>query len=186
MAKIDKRGTNGWINNPDYEIFFDPIPATVRVEFGGKTIAESAAAKVMYEQGHAPMYYLPEGDADMAYLEATDHDTYCPYKGHASYWTARAGKTCAENAIWTYATPHKEMADLKGYLGFYWGKMDAWYEDDVAIPGPREIPGRIGTTNQFKRTFPDLAAEWNAERNTRTSPYEFAPTSGTMVWWRDA
>jgi uncharacterized protein (DUF427 family) len=185
MAASRKVDTNGWINNPDYEIFFDPIPARVRVVFGVEDIADSSAAKVMYELGHAPMYYLPRGDVDMAFLEATDHDTYCPYKGHASYWTVRAGGKTSENAIWIYASPHKEMAALKGYLGFYWGRMDAWYEDDAVISGPREIPGRIDTTNQFKRAFPDLAAQWHDERNTGTSPYEFAPTSGTVVWWRD-
>ncbi len=185
MAGSPKVDTNGWINNPDYEIFFDAIPARVRIVFGGADIADSSAAKVMYELGHAPMYYVPQGDVDMAFLEATDHDTYCPYKGHAGYWTVRAGGKASENAIWTYGSPHREMAGLKGYLGFYWGRMDAWYEDDVAISGPREIPGRIDTTNQFKCLFPDLAAQWHGERNTGISAYEFAPTSGTVVWWRD-
>ncbi len=185
MAASPKVEPNGWVNNPDYEIFFDPIPARVRVMFGGADIADSSEARAMYELGHAPMYYLPRSDVDMSCLEATDHDTYCPYKGHAGYWNVQAGGRMTENAIWTYASPHREMAGLKGYLGFYWGRMDAWYEDDVAVSGPREIPGRIDTTNQFKRAFPDLAAQWHDERNIGIGAYEFAPTSGAVVWWRD-
>lgn len=179
-------GTNGWINNPHYEIFFDAIPAEVRVAFGGATVGSSKAARVMYELGHAPMYYLPLEDLDMTLLEATDRDTYCPYKGHASYWSINAGGRIAENAVWTYAEPHKEMAALKGYAGFYWGRMDGWWEDGVKVAGPREIPGRIDTTTQFKVLFPSLAAEWHPDRNIGISPYEFAATSGQVVWWRDA
>jgi uncharacterized protein (DUF427 family) len=183
MGKTD---TNGWINNPAYEIFFDAIPAEVSVVFGGRTVGRSTSARVMYELGHAPMYYLPLGDLDMTLLEATDHDTYCPYKGHASYWSVRAGGRSAENAIWTYAAPHREMAALKGFAGFYWGRMEAWYEDGDKVSGPREIPGRIDTTTQFKKLFPALAAEWHPERNVGISAYEFPATSGTVVWWRDA
>ena len=182
---MGKPGTNGWINNPDYEIFFDVIPAEVRVDFGGETLGKSRQAKVMYELGHAPMYYLPLGYLNMDLLEATDHDTYCPYKGHASYWSINAGGKSVKNAVWTYASPHEEMAALKGYAGFYWGRMDGWFEDGVAISGPREIPGRIDTTTQFKVMFPALAAQWHPSRNVGISPYEFSPTSGQVVWWQD-
>jgi uncharacterized protein (DUF427 family) len=163
---------NGWLLNPGYEIEFDPIPARVRVEFGGAVIAESSGAMVMYELGHAPMYYLPRADLEMACLQPTDRDTYCPYKGHASYWTVNAGDAVAENAVWSYLKPHAELSQLKGYFGFYWGKMAAWYEDGVEVPGPREIPGRIDTTTQFKRLFPELAAEWHPTRNAGIKPYE--------------
>ncbi len=185
MTETKPDDPNGWKLNPNYEVGFDPLPATVRVEFGGAAIAETTGAMVMYELGHAPMYYLPRGDVDMSYLAATERDTYCPYKGHASYWTVRAGEAVAENAIWTYLTPHAELAQLEGFLGFYWGKMDAWYEDGIEVSGPREIPGRIDTTNQFKRLFPDLAAEWHPTRNRGIKPYEFPPYSGVLVWWQD-
>jgi uncharacterized protein (DUF427 family) len=177
---------NGWILNPDYDVWFDPLPARVRVAFGGETIAESSNAMVMYELGHAPMYYLPRADVNTDYLESTDRDTYCPYKGHASYWTVRVGSVVAENAIWTYATPHSELSQLEHMLGFFWGKMDAWYEDGVEVTGPREIPGRIDTTTQLKRLFPALAAEWHPTKNIGIKPYEFPPYSATAVWWQDA
>ena len=64
MTENTPQDPNGWVLNPGYEIGFDPIPARVRVEFGGAAIAESSAARVMYELGHAPVYYLPRGDVD--------------------------------------------------------------------------------------------------------------------------
>lgn len=177
---------NGWVLNPNYEIEFDALPARVRVEFGGATLAESSGAMVMYELGHAPMYYLPRDDVEMALLQPTDHDTYCPYKGHASYWSVSVADASAENAIWSYLNPHSELSELKGFLGFYWGKMGAWLEDGVVVSGPREIPGRIDTTTQLKRLFPDLAAEWHPTRNTGIKPYEFPPHSNAVVWWQDS
>ena len=176
----------GWTLNPDYQVTFDLIPARVRVTFGGSTIGDTSGARVMYELGHAPMYYLPRGDVDMSRLEPTDRDTYCPYKGHASYWTVRVGDAVAENAVWSYLTPYSELSALQGYLGFYWGRMEAWYEDQVEVQGPREIPGRIDTETQLKRLFPALAAEWHPTRNPGIKPYEFPPYSDAVVWWQDA
>ena len=175
----------GWTLNPDYQVEFDPIPARLRVTFGGQTIGDSRAARVMYELGHAPIYYLPRGDVDNARLEPTDRDTYCPYKGHASYRTVRVGDAVAENAVWAYLNPYPELALLEGYFGFYWGRMDAWYEDEVEVPGPRELPGRIDTTTQLKCMFPGLAAEWHPTRNPGIKPYEFPSYSSAVVWWRD-
>ncbi len=176
----------GWHRNPRYSIDFDPLPVRVRAVLAGETVADTSAARVMYELGHAPVYYLPRGDVNMALLEPTDRDTYCPYKGHASYWTVRVGTRIADNAIWSYETPHRELAHVSGYMGFYWGRMDAWLEDGVEVPGPREIPGRIDASNQFKALFPQLALEWHPTRNTGIKPYEFASYSNELVWWRDA
>ncbi len=177
---------NGWKLNPDYQITFDPLPARVAVAFGGKLVAQSSAARVMYELGHAPMYYLPRKDADLSCFTPTEHRTYCPYKGYASYWSLEVGGASAENAVWSYLAPLPEMAALDGYLGFYWGKMEAWYEDGRKVEGPREIPGRIDTTTQLKVLFPALAAEWHPTRNPGIKPYEFPAYSSAVVWWRNA
>ena len=176
----------GWHHNPSYSIDFDPLPARVQALLNRETVADTTAARVMYELGHAPVYYLPREDVNMALLEPTDRDTYCPYKGHASYWTVRVGTRTAENAIWSYEIPHRELAQVSGYMGFYWGRMDAWLEDGVEVPGPREIPGRIDAGNQLKALFPQLAEEWHPTRNAGIKPYEFAPYSNELVWWRDA
>jgi uncharacterized protein (DUF427 family) len=176
----------GWDLNPDYEIEFDVIPARVTVVLGGASLADSTSARVMYELGHAPVYYLPREDVGMSRLEPTEHSTYCPYKGYATYWSARVGDRVAENAVWTYPEPDPALPQLKDFLGFYWGRMDAWREDGEQVSGPREIPGRVDTEKQLKRLFPGLAAEWHPTRNPGIKPYEFPAYSGTVVWWRDA
>jgi len=88
--------------------------------------------------------------------------------------------------VWIYENPYPQQEHLKDHVGFYWGKMDEWREDGERVPGPREIPGRIDTTNQLKAAFPQLAKEWDKEKNEHHSPYEYSPQSNQEVWWKDA
>jgi uncharacterized protein (DUF427 family) len=188
MSKtIEQPATSpGWPKNPDYVIDFDPVPARVAAWVGDTDIAESDHARVMFELGHAPMYYMPQDDLRMDLFSKTDHKTFCPYKGIASYWSVTVGGKTVENAVWSYLDPYPQMAALKGHMGFYWGRMDRWTEDGETVSGPREIPGRIDTTNQFKALFPGLVKEWHPTRNKSIGPYEFAAESNTQVWWQDA
>jgi uncharacterized protein (DUF427 family) len=97
------------------------------------TIVDSKRVKLLFETGHLPVYYFPVDDVRMDLLEPTDRSTHCPYKGQASYWTVRAGGRMAENAVWGYQDPLPERTDIKGYVAFYWNKMDAWYEEDDEV-----------------------------------------------------
>lgn len=176
----------GWSKNPAYVIDFDPIPARVSAKFNGETVAESESARVMFELGHTPVYYMAREDVRMEFLEGTSHRTFCPYKGHASYWTVKVGDRSEANAVWSYENPYEQVSFLRGYMGFYWGKMDSWYEAGAEVIGPREIPGRIDTTTQLKALYPELAGEWHPTRNEGIKPYEFPAYSNVEVWWQDA
>jgi len=68
------------------------------------------------------VYYLPRTDVKMERLARTQHRTYCPFKGEASYFSILGG---AENAVWSYEQPYDEMAAIKDYVAFYPEKVDA-------------------------------------------------------------
>jgi uncharacterized protein (DUF427 family) len=177
----------GWPANPNYVIDWDLVPATVSVAFNGEVVAESDQVRVMYELGHAPIYYSPKSALNPQFFEkVADHHTFCPYKGVASYMTLTVGDKSVPNGVWTYENPYPQQKHLEDHVGFYWGKMGEWREDGERVPGPREIPGRIDTTNQLKAAFPQLAKEWNQEKNKHHSPYEYSPESNQEVWWKDA
>ncbi len=89
----------GWAGNPNYVVDFDPVPARVAAIFNGETVAESDRARVMFELGHAPVYYLPFDDLRAALFTATDHHSFCPYKGIASYWSLTVGDRTADNVV---------------------------------------------------------------------------------------
>jgi uncharacterized protein (DUF427 family) len=46
-------------------------------------------------------------------LMRSEHTTYCPYKGEASYYSIPAGGDRSLNAVWTYETPFEAMAQIK-------------------------------------------------------------------------
>jgi len=116
-----------------HTLYFEDSPRRVRVMFGGETIADSKRAKLLHETGHLPVYYFPEEDVRMDFLEESDHTTYCPFKGDASYWSVRVGDEVAENAVWYYPEPIDSASPLAGYLAFYWNLMDAWYEEEEEV-----------------------------------------------------
>ena len=177
---------SSWDRNPGYIIDLEPLPFRVRAEVGGEVLVDSRNVRVMFELGHAPVYYISREDVRIDRLRRNDHSTHCPYKGDASYWDLADATEPVTNIVWSYEDPYPEMAALKDLIGVYWDKMDAWYHDERQVAGPVEIAGRVNETNNFAKCYPELAAEWNREKNPRLQPYEFSAESGTSVWWKDA
>jgi uncharacterized protein (DUF427 family) len=121
----------GYKSNPEHRIMTKPAGGRVRVTFIGEVIADSREAVRMDEGSYAAVYYLPRKDVKMDRLVRTAHSTYCPFKGHASYYTLSFGGRTAENAVWSYETPYDEMSVIRELLAFYPDKVDSI----VAGPG---------------------------------------------------
>ncbi|MGH3851308.1 MAG: DUF427 domain-containing protein, partial [Pseudonocardiaceae bacterium] len=68
-------------------------------------------------------------------LEASEHQTHCPFKGDAAYETVRAGDRLAPNAVWSYPDPIDSAAWLAGYVAVDWDAMDAWFDEDDEVFG---------------------------------------------------
>ena len=142
---------SGFKTNPDYRITFEPSPRRVRVKFNGATVADSINAHLLFETRHLPVYYLPPADIRMDLMTPTAHQTFCPYKGDASYWSVSAGGKTAENAAWSYRVPFAEVAAIKDYVAFYWNLMEAWYEeDDEIFVHPRDPYKRVDVVNSSR------------------------------------
>ena len=45
---------------------------------------------------------------------------------------------------------------------------------------------RINISGSFKAAFPNIASEWNYQRNIALMPEDFTPNSGQKVWWKCA
>jgi uncharacterized protein (DUF427 family) len=112
------------IPGPDHPISIEANPSRVVVEVGGKIIADTRHALTLREASYPAVQYIPRGDVDMAALERSDHTTFCPYKGDASYYSIPAGGDRSLNAVWTYETPFEAMAQIKDYVAFYPDRVD--------------------------------------------------------------
>ena len=117
----------GFKKHPNHRIATQAASVRVRVTFSGEVIADSKNAIRMEEamEGStlAPaVYYIPRNDVKMDRLVRTSHQSYCPFKGHASYFSLKNGP---ENAVWSYEQPYDEMLPIKDLLAFYSDKVDS-------------------------------------------------------------
>ena len=96
----------------------------LRARFRGRVVADSRRAIVVYETGYAPVVYFPAADVREDWLTPTDRRTYCPFKGHARYWTLAVDGGRADNAVWSYPQPYDEMDALRGHYAFYAERID--------------------------------------------------------------
>jgi uncharacterized protein (DUF427 family) len=110
---------------PDHPISIAPSGKRVRLMFAGCVIADTTRALTLQETTYKPAYYIPREDADMSLCTRTAHQTYCPYKGDAAYYSITVGDKTAENAIWSYEEPYPAVAEIAGYLAFCPNRVDA-------------------------------------------------------------
>jgi uncharacterized protein (DUF427 family) len=113
------------IPGPDHPITIERNPKRVVVTLGGKVIADTTEALTLREASYAAVQYIPRKDVDMAALERSDNQSYCPYKGEAAYFSIPAGGERSINAIWTYEAPYDSVAEIKDHLAFYPDRIDA-------------------------------------------------------------
>lgn len=164
MAKQAMARKSGYDENPDFKIVFEPSPRRVRVTFNGETVADSTEMRLLLEPNHLPVYYFPRGDVRLDLFDRTDHESYCPWKGAASYWTVRVGDRAAENAAWSYENPYPQVGDIKDYVSFYWDRMDHWYEEDEEIfVHPRDPYKRVDVVESRRPVRVILGDETMAE-----------------------
>jgi uncharacterized protein (DUF427 family) len=112
----------GWKKHPDHRITTKPAGVRVQVKLKGELIADTRDAIRMEEGDYPAVYYFPRKDVKMERLVRTTHQSYCPFKGQASYYSLKDG---AENAVWTYEKPYDEMSVIKERLAFYPDKVES-------------------------------------------------------------
>ena len=117
-------GGPGYKKWPDHRVDLIKSDKLVRVIFTGEVVADSDRTIIVDESAHSIVYYFPRSDVRMDYMQRTDHHTYCPFKGEASYYTLTVENKREENAVWTYEEPYDEVKELKDYLAFYANRVD--------------------------------------------------------------
>ena len=81
-----------------------------------QVIAESHDTLVI-ENNH----YFPPESLNSAYLEASDHTSYCGWKGEANYYHVVVDGQTNANAAWTYRDPKPEAESIRNYVAFWKG-----------------------------------------------------------------
>jgi uncharacterized protein (DUF427 family) len=154
-------------------LYFDPVPYRLRGLLAGETVFDTVSAKLLYETGHLPVYYVPEEDLRHDLLEPSEKQTRCPHKGEASYRSIRAGDRYEQDAVWTYPEPIEPAAFLAGHAAFYWGKLDRWLVEDEEVFGhPRDPYHRIDTYPTSRPVRVSIDGETLAESTQAIALFE--------------
>lgn len=100
-------------------IMIAPAGGTVTIRANGAVIGETTAALEMREGSYPPVIYVPRGDMAMALLDASARRSNCPHKGQAHYFSIVTPEGTLTDAVWSYETPHEDVAAIAGHLAFY-------------------------------------------------------------------
>ena len=92
---------------------------TWTVRAGGAVLAESENALELKEGSYDPVIYFPRNDIAMAFLDASEKTSHCPYKGDASYFSIVTKSTTIDDAAWSYENPKDGVTAIAGHLAFY-------------------------------------------------------------------
>jgi uncharacterized protein (DUF427 family) len=107
----------------------------VRISVNGELVADTTRARVLFETGLPPRWYIPPEDVRSEALVESGHRTGCAYKGFASYHSVRAGGSLVEDVVWHYEEPRHDAVRVASYLAFFNERVD------IEVDGePQERP----------------------------------------------
>ncbi len=107
----------------------EPATKRIRVEFAGEVVADTRRAFRVLETSHPPVYYIQRADIREDLLLPSARQTFCEFKGVASYWTLRVRDTLSAEAAWSYELPSPGYEAIRGHLAFYPSRVDACFVD---------------------------------------------------------
>jgi uncharacterized protein (DUF427 family) len=114
----------------------------IEIYFGGVRIAHTARSWRILETSHPPTYYLPRAAFAEGALRPTDGNSWCEWKGRASYFDVLAGGEVAPRAAWTYVDPVAAYAATAGAIAVMPGRMErCLVNGEVVTPQPGEFYG---------------------------------------------
>jgi uncharacterized protein (DUF427 family) len=107
------------VPGPDHPITIQRHEGRVIVRAGERVIANTEAALGLAEASYPVVFYVPFDDVDGHVLQRSDTESYCPYKGDASYFTVKTDDDLVKDAAWSYEKPYDAVSEIRGYLAFY-------------------------------------------------------------------
>jgi uncharacterized protein (DUF427 family) len=81
------------------------------------TVIAESDDTVVVEGNH----YFPRDAIVSRYFLESDHDSFCPWKGTARYYTLEIDGNTNENAAWYYPDPKPDASMLSDRIAFWRG-----------------------------------------------------------------
>lgn len=84
--------------------------------WNGVVVAESD--DIVLVEGNA---YFPASSLRAEYLQPSNHHTFCPWKGEASYQSLLVNGELNRDAVWFYPDPKPEAESVRDRVAFWRG-----------------------------------------------------------------
>jgi uncharacterized protein (DUF427 family) len=144
LVRLDFAAMDEWLEE-DEPIYTHPRDPYTRIDILASSrhlrvvvdevvIADSRQPRILFETGLPPRYYVPLTDVRLELLKPSDHETHCPYKGTATYWSVETGAGRHENLVWIYRSPFPEAQKVAGMACFQHEKMDLYLDGERQEP----------------------------------------------------
>jgi uncharacterized protein (DUF427 family) len=126
------------------------------VRVGDRVVADTHAPVVLYESGFAPRWYVPRADIDESALTAAAGQTFCPYKGLASYYDVAGVK----GGAWYYPEAWTEVERVRDLVSFEPDKVTVLLDGKVLElePGQQVSPHGVDRGLDVDETAPTRRA----------------------------
>jgi len=115
----------------------EPVAARLRVEFAGRTVAQTTRGLRVVETAGAPVYHFPPQDVAEGVLVPTGDVTICEWKGAAAYFDLVVDGNTSRRAAYAYPDPLDDLgrgfSAIAGWIVFYAGRVDAAFVGDAAV-----------------------------------------------------
>jgi uncharacterized protein (DUF427 family) len=119
----------------------EPCAKRVRTYLGGRVVADTRRASMVWEIPYYPAYYLPAADVT-AGLTETGKTEHSPSRGDAVLYDVRVDGAVAEGAARRY--PDSPLEALRDLVRFDWDAMSEWLEEDEPVyTHPRDPYHRV-------------------------------------------
>ena len=91
----------------------------MRAVFQGVTVAESNTTVEV-----DGIWYFPKTSVNHEYLANSERTSFCPQRGHASYFHIRVNDSESLNSVFVYPDAAQSFGHIRGWYGF-WMAPDA-------------------------------------------------------------
>lgn len=100
-----------------------------------RPLAETRHALRVLETASPPTYYLPPADVADGVLVPVAGQSFCEWKGTASYWALADDRSLTPVAF-SYESPSRAFESIRGYIGFYPGRLECYVGEERVRPQP--------------------------------------------------
>jgi uncharacterized protein (DUF427 family) len=86
--------------------------------WNGAVIAEARDNEVQIVENNV---YFPMSAVKQEYLQPSSHESICPWKGTANYYSLLVNGETNRDAVWTYLAPFEAAKQIAGHVAFWKG-----------------------------------------------------------------